>query len=104
MAAQRTLEINPRHPLVVALNARVKTSPDDESTKDLAYHLFDTALLNSGFTQDDLEGFSDRMYRTMAGVLGVGSMDLVEEVEVEKEEEEEEKEEESKGEHDGAEL
>ena len=103
MAAQRTLEINPRHPLVVALNSRVKSAPDDESTKDLAYHLFDTALLNSGFTQDDLEGFSDRMYRTMAGVLGVESMDLVEEVAVE--EEEEEKEEESKGgDHDGAEL
>lgn len=90
MSAQRTLELNPRHPIIVALSKLIEESPDAESTKDLAYHVYDTALLNSGFTQDDLEGFSERMYRTIASQLKVSSMDLVPEIELEEEEEEKE--------------
>ena len=92
MSAQRTLELNPRHPIVVALNKLVADAPDAESTKDLAFHLYDTALLNSGFTQDDLENFSERMYRTLAAQLKVTSMELVDEIEIEEDEEEEEEE------------
>jgi heat shock protein beta len=114
MAATRTLELNPRHPICIALNKLVTADPDAETTKDLAYHLFDTALLNSGFTQDDLEGFSDRMYRTMASALKVSSMDLADEMAVGSEEEEEEEAKDkdssssssssSEASHDGAEL
>ena len=90
MAAQRTLELNPRHPIVVELNRLVVEAPSEESTKDLAYLLYDTALLASGFIQDDTEGFSNRMYRTMASSLNIKSLDLVEETEDEEEEQEEE--------------
>jgi heat shock protein beta len=91
MSAQRTLELNPRHPIVVALNKKVAESPDAESTKDLAFHLYDTALLNSGFSQDDLEGFSERMYRTIASQLNVASLELEEELDLSDEEEESDK-------------
>lgn len=87
MAAQRTLELNPRHPIVVELNRLVVESPSEESTRDLAYLLYDTALLASGFAQDDTDGFSDRMYRTMASSLNIKSLKLVEEIEDDEEEE-----------------
>ena len=87
MAAQRTLELNPRHPIVVELNRLVVESPSEESTRDLAYLLYDTALLTSGFAQDDTDGFSDRMYRTMASSLNIKSLKLVEEIEDDEEEE-----------------
>lgn len=88
MAAQRTLELNPRHPIVVELNKLVIEASSDESTRDLAYLLYDTALLASGFVQDDTEGFSDRMYRSMASNLNIKSLALVEEIEDDEEEEE----------------
>lgn len=88
MAAQRTLELNPRHPIVVELNKLVVEAPSEESTRDLAYLLYDTALLASGFAQDDTEGFSDRMYRSMASNLNIKSLSLVEEIEDDEEEEE----------------
>ena len=108
LAASRTMELNPRHPIVSALNKLVADSPDAESTKDLAYHLYDTALLNSGFSQDDLEGFSERMYRTLAAALKVPSLELEPEVVVEDDEEEKEDKpaaaDKADAAHDGAEL
>lgn len=106
MAAQKTLEINPRHPLVSQLLALVDVEPEAQSTKDLAYILYDTALLSSGFTHDETDEFATRMYRTLAGALKVDSMDLLPEIEIpieepEVDEDEEEEEEELEGaEHD----
>ena len=87
MAAQRTLELNPRHPIVVELNRLITENSADDSVKDLAFLLYDTALLASGFAQDDTDGFSDRMYRTMAASLNIKSLKLVEELEIDEEEE-----------------
>ena len=56
MQAQRTLELNPRHPLIVELNKRVQNDKKDDKLKDLSYLVYDTALLASGFSQDDIEG------------------------------------------------
>jgi len=92
MMAAKTLELNPRHPIIVKLNELVKSSADAETTKDLAYMVFDTALLTSGFQHDDTEDFAARMNRVLASSLKVSSMDLEEEVVIEEEEEEEEEE------------
>jgi len=89
LTASRTLELNPRHPIVVQLNNAVSANAEDPATKDLAWLMYDTALLQSGFLQDDVESFSERMYRTIAKTLNVDSMELVDEIEVEQEEEEE---------------
>lgn len=87
MMAQKTLEVNPRHPLVAELNRLVASDPDSQSTKDLAHILYDTALMTSGFTHDETDDFSARMYRTLATILKVESMDLLPEVEIPVEEE-----------------
>jgi len=88
MQAQKTLEINPRHPLVAELNRLAVSDPDSQATKDLAHVLYDTALLSSGFTHDDDDDFSARMYRTLATALKVESMDMLPEIEIPVEEEE----------------
>ncbi|CAE7379298.1 HSP90B1, partial [Symbiodinium microadriaticum] len=100
MAASRTLEVNPRHPIVIELNKLVQNG-DDEYTADLAWLLYDTALLSSGFTQTETELFAERMYRTMAKNMNIESMDLAEEIEVELEEEDEEEEDDEEVELDG---
>jgi heat shock protein beta len=90
MSAAKTLELNPRHPIVIELNSLVTSAPDEQATKDLGHLLFDTALLASGFQQDDLEGYSERMIRTLAKTLNLDSLDLAPEVSVEEEEAKEE--------------
>jgi heat shock protein 90kDa beta len=93
MMASKTLELNPRHPIIAKLNQLVKDEPDSEETKDLATIVFDTALLSSGFQHDDADDFAKRINRVLAGNLKIESMDLLPELEVEEDEEEEEGEE-----------
>lgn len=102
MAATRTLELNPRHPIVIELNKLAQEAPKAETTRDLAFLLYDTALLASGFTQDDTEGFSERMYRTIANSLKIKSLDLADEIEIDEEEEESESKTESKSDDESA--
>jgi len=90
MSASRTLEINPRHPIILELSKKVVNSPDEQSTKDLAYLLYDTALVTSGFSQEDVESYAERMYRTIAGSLNVESMELAPELVIEDDEDAEE--------------
>lgn len=85
--SQRVLEINPRHPIIKELDTLVNDSPDEQSTKDLAHLLYDTALLASGFAQDDVEGFSQRMYRIIGKELKVSSFELEPEIDVPADEE-----------------
>jgi heat shock protein 90kDa beta len=93
MASQKTMEINPRHPIIAELNRQVQTKADAQETTDTAWLLYDTALLQSGFAQDDVDGFALRMFRTMKSALSLESLELEEEIQVEIEEEEEEEEE-----------
>jgi HSP90 family molecular chaperone len=57
---QRSLEINPRHPLVAQLKAAVAAAggKDDkvsDAAKGAAQLLYETALLESGYAVDDVK-------------------------------------------------
>merc|ERR1712187_849596 len=81
--SKKTLEINPRHPIIIELNKRVSAEGEvSEEVKDLALVLLDTALINSGFHMEDSGDFSQRMYRLMKTGLGLKSLDLAPHVEV----------------------
>jgi heat shock protein beta len=86
--ASKSMELNPRHPIVTRLGELVVTAPDAQATKDLAHLLFDTAMIASGFVQDEVDAFTERMYRLIASELDVTSMDLEPEIEVPPEEKE----------------
>merc|ERR1712151_99462 len=81
--SKKTMEINPRHPIIIELNERVSAEGETgEDVKDLALVLLDTALLNSGFHMEDSNDFSQRMYRVMKTGLGLKSLDLAPHIEI----------------------
>lgn len=53
MVSKKTMEINPDHPIVVSLKAKVDESTTERTTKDLVWLLYETSVLTSGFSLDD---------------------------------------------------
>lgn len=87
---KRTLEVNPRHPLVKELLKRVETDKEDKTAKDLARVLFETATLRSGYMVKDSQDFAGRIERMLRLSMGVDLEAMVEPEEEEAEEKEEE--------------
>merc|ERR1719201_2292340 len=104
MSGRKTLEINPNHPVVIDLLAKVKADKEDKASVDTAQVLFQTALIESGYEIADPSALVNRVYRLMSKELGVDPDAPLKEVEVpEGEEGEEEAEEEDKDESDESE-
>jgi len=89
----KNLEVNPRHPIIVAIKEKVEEE-DTASINHLAQLLLDGALINSGFTVEDLGNFKQRMTDVVNQDLDIDSDTPVEEEEEDPEEEEEEEQEE----------
>jgi len=65
MAAKKTMEVNPTHPIILGLAAKASTDRGEASTKDLIWMLYDTSLLVSGFSLDEPATFAHRLHRLM---------------------------------------
>merc|ERR1711993_167390 len=105
MSGRKTLEINPNHPVIADLLAKVKVNKEDKPALDTAAVLFQTALIESGYEIADPSALVNRVYRLMSKELGVDPDAPIKEVEVpegEEEAEEDEKEEEDEEEKDDA--
>lgn len=85
--AQKTMEINPRHPLITKLLEMVSEDDRSQGAKDAAMMLYDTASLISGFQIEEIEDYNKRMLRVLKDNMGVESFDLEEEIEPEEDEE-----------------
>uniref|UniRef100_A0A1I8Q2U6 Heat shock protein 83 n=1 Tax=Stomoxys calcitrans TaxID=35570 RepID=A0A1I8Q2U6_STOCA len=68
---KKTLEINPRHPLIRELLRRVEADEADETAKDMAVMMFRTATLRSGFMLQETADFADTIEKMMRQTLGV---------------------------------
>ncbi|XP_024138298.1 endoplasmin [Oryzias melastigma] len=84
---KKTLEINPKHPLIKQMLGRVNTDAEDQTASDLAVVLFETATLRSGYQLADTKAYGDRIERMLRLSMNVP---LDEQVEEEPEEEPEE--------------
>ncbi|XP_032443591.1 endoplasmin [Xiphophorus hellerii] len=84
---KKTLEINPKHPLVKQMLNRVNADAEDQTASDLAVVLFETATLRSGYQLADTKAYGDRIERMLRLSMNVA---LDEQVEEEPEEEPEE--------------
>merc|ERR1712086_902814 len=85
MKSKRMFEINPRHPMIVELNSRVKDSSADESTKDSIISLYLSGVIGAGYqlTPEDAMDFSERVSRMVTNSLGVDAdAELAPELEV----------------------
>jgi len=76
---KKTLEVNPRHPLIKELKARVDANADDQTAKDLAQVMFETATMRSGFAVQDAAGFASRVERMLRMSLDIPVDEKVEE-------------------------
>ncbi|XP_010120545.1 PREDICTED: heat shock protein HSP 90-beta isoform X3 [Chlamydotis macqueenii] len=71
MMAKKHLEINPDHPIVETLRQKADSDKNDKAVKDLVVLLFETALLSSGFSLEDPQTHSNRIYRMIKLGLGI---------------------------------
>merc|ERR1739848_631649 len=88
MSGRKTLEVNPNHPVVVDLLAKIKDDKENAAALDTAQVLFQTALIESGYDIADPTALVNRVYRLMSKELGVDPDAPIKEVEVPEEEEE----------------
>jgi heat shock protein 90kDa beta len=89
MKGKKTLEINFRHPLVDALKQKFEEDTEDESAKNLAVIMFETALIESGFVIDDAKSMASRVFDLLKDKMGVEKdAPLLDEIEFPAEEEE----------------
>uniref|UniRef100_H2ZL53 Endoplasmin n=1 Tax=Ciona savignyi TaxID=51511 RepID=H2ZL53_CIOSA len=89
---KKTLEINPRHPLVKNLLERIETDAEDAQATEIANVMFDTAVLRSGYSLKDSVDFSKRILGMLYKNLNIDPETPVEEEPEDEAEEEEEEE------------
>merc|ERR1719273_796335 len=100
MSGRKTLEVNPKHPVIVDLLTKVKADKEDKAALDTAQVLFQTALIESGYEIADPSALVNRVYRLMSKELGVDPDAPLKEVEVPEEEEAEEEDKDEGGDDD----
>jgi molecular chaperone HtpG len=75
MSSKKTLELNTQHIIVKELINRYNSDKNDNSFKNLVYLMYDTSLLSSGFSIENPQLFSDRMYNMIKMGLSVDEND-----------------------------
>ncbi|EDW59236.1 endoplasmin homolog [Drosophila novamexicana] len=75
---KKTLEINPRHPLMRELLRRVEADEADETAKEMALMMYRTSTLRSGYMLQETASFADSIERMMRQTLGVPQDEQIE--------------------------
>lgn len=76
MASKKTLELNPRHPIVRSLKEKFEADKNDKTIKDLTFLLFETSLLSSGFSIEDPSAYATRIHRIIKFGLNINEDDV----------------------------
>jgi heat shock protein beta len=65
----RVLEINPQHPIIKALDAACKCSPDEDEAKRAIELLYDAAVVSSGYTAENPAQIGGRIFKMLQAAL-----------------------------------
>lgn len=65
MVSKKIMEINPKHGIVKELKSLLDKDQSNSTLKDIIWLLYDTSLLNSGFSVEDPNVFAKRMHKML---------------------------------------
>jgi molecular chaperone HtpG len=65
MVSKKVMEINPKHGIVREIKSLLDKDSSNSTLKDIVWLLYDTSLLNSGFSIDDPNTFAKRMHKML---------------------------------------
>jgi len=65
MVSKKTMEINPKHGIVREIKNLLDKDQNSSTIKDIVWLLYDTSLLNSGFSIEDPNTFAKRMHKML---------------------------------------
>ncbi|CAG8462499.1 11805_t:CDS:10 [Ambispora leptoticha] len=68
---KKILEINPKHPLILALLKKANDENFDDTARETTFILYETALIRSGYSLKDNLGFATRVEKILRSNLGV---------------------------------
>merc|ERR1719310_1719787 len=73
MKSKRMFEVNPRHPMIIELNSRIKADKAGDDVKDMVMSLYLSAVVGAGYQlmPEDAQDFSERVGRMVTAGLGV---------------------------------
>ena len=87
MKSSKIFEINPYSDIIINLNDKYKQDENDKTVKDLIWLLYETTLINSGFTMDNPNDYTNRIHRLIRLGLDINMEPIVEEELVEESDE-----------------